>query len=298
MSFTNINCRKKGFGFLLLLLVLLPSRSVWAQIDLTGEWSPRVYNDNRDVGDFTGIPINAAARLRAESWTGDQDALPENGRCYWPFDLGLRVAPSQLLIYTERDPDTRQIIAYHLHTAWLDSTIWMDGRPHPPEYALKTYQGFSTGRWIDNATLMFTTDHLKEGVFTRNGVTRSSKATVTTLVNRYGNILTITLIIEDPAYLTEPYIREESWVAASNQNTNDAAARCQAPPEGGLIPAGSVPTFMPGKNETLHDYAIEYGLPLEAPLGGAETTYPEYIKKMKTMKKEPRTTTKHYRRYG
>ena len=49
MSFTNINCRKKAFGFLLLLLVLLPSRSVWAQIDLTGEWSPRVYNDNRDV---------------------------------------------------------------------------------------------------------------------------------------------------------------------------------------------------------------------------------------------------------
>jgi hypothetical protein len=298
MSFHRFNWRKRGFWLFLPLAFLFAGPPANAQLDLTGQWSPRVYNDNRDVGDFTGIPINAAARFRAESWNGDQDALPENGRCFWPFDIGLRVAPSQLLIYADRDPDTRQIVAYHLHTAWLDSTIWMDGRPHPPDYALSTYQGFSTGKWIDNATLMYTTDHLKEGFFTRNGVIRSSKATVTTLINRYGNILTITLIIDDPVYLTEPYIREESWVAATNQNTNDAAARCEAPPEGGLIPAGAVPTFMPGKNETLHDYAIEYGLPPDASLGGAETTYPEYINKMKTMKKEPRTTTKHYRRYG
>jgi hypothetical protein len=44
--------------------------------------------------------------------------------------------------------------------------------------------------------------------------------------------------------------------------------------------------------------AIEYGLPLEFALGGAETTYPECIKKMKTMKRAPRTTTTHYRPFG
>ena len=26
-------------------------------------------------------------------------------------------------------------------------TIWMDGRPHPPEYAPHTFMGFSTGEW-------------------------------------------------------------------------------------------------------------------------------------------------------
>jgi len=185
-----------------------------------------------------------------------------------------------------------------IFTLRSDVDVWMDGRPHPPDYALSTYQGFSTGRWIDTATLEIQTDHLKEGFFTRNGVIRSSKAKVTTLVNRFGNILTITVIVDDPAYLTEPYIRSESWYYAPNQASQDAAARCEIPPEGGLIPAGKVPTFMPGKNETLHDYAIEYGLPSDSTLGGAETTYPEYIKKMKTMKTEPRTTTKHYRRYG
>ena len=203
-----------------------------------------------------------------------------------------------MLITAQRDPDTRQIVAYHFHTAWLDFDVWMDGRPHPPDYALRTYEGFSIGKWIDNATLMFTTDHLKEGFFTRNGVIRSSKATVTTLVNRFGNVLSIEVIVDDPAYLTEPYIRGESWVAAPNQQTNDSAERCEVPPEGGLLPAGSVPTFLPGKNETLHDYAIEYGLPIDSALGGAETLYPEYIKKMKTMKKEPRTTTTHFRRIG
>jgi hypothetical protein len=296
MRFARIAYKTKGLWSLLLLLMLVPSRSAWAQVDLSGEWSPRIYNDNRDIGDYTGIPLNEAGRLRAESWTPDQDALPENGRCFWPFDLGLRVAPSQLHIYAEHDDVTGQIVAYHLHTAWADSTIWMDGRPHPPDYALSTYQGFSTGKWADNATLLATTDHLREGFFTRTGVVRSSKATITTLLNRFGNILTITLIIDDPIYLTEPYIRESSWVYAPNQPM--AAQRCEIPPEGALIPAGSVPSFMPGRNDSLTEFAVEYGLPLESALGGAETTSPDYIKKMKTMKRAPRTTTTHYRRFG
>jgi hypothetical protein len=61
---------------------------------------------------------------------------------------------------------------------------------------------------------------------------------------------------------------------------------------------GKVPSNMLGKFPYLTEFAEEYGLPLEAALGGAETLYPEYIKKMKTMKKAPRTTTKHYRRFG
>jgi hypothetical protein len=296
MRFAKIIWKMKGLCSLLLLLVILPSRSAWAQLDLSGEWSPRIYNDNRDIGDYTGIPLNEAGRLRAESWTPDQDALPENGRCFWPFDLGFRVAVTQMHISEDIDNSTRQIIAYHIHTQWLDLTIWMDGRPHPADYEHSTYQGFSTGQWVDNATLMYTTDHLREGFLTRTGAIRSSKATVTTLINRYGNILTISMIIDDPVYLTEPYIRESSWVYAPNQTVTPFP--CEIPPEGSLLPAGSVPSFMPGKNDSLSDFAIEYGLPLESALGGADTTYPEYIKKMKTLKKAPRTTTTHYRRFG
>jgi hypothetical protein len=67
-------------------------------------------------------------------------------------------------------------------------------------------------------------------------------------------------------------------------------------PDGTIVPAGKVPNFLPGKNDILGDFATEYGIPLEAALGGSETLYPEYHKKLKTMKVAPRTTTEHYRR--
>ena len=38
------------------------------------------------------------------------------------------------------------------------------------------------------------------------------------------------------------------------------------------------------------------GFAVAALLGGSETLHPEYIKKLKTMKVAPRTTTEHYRR--
>ena len=54
----------------------------------------------------------------------------------------------------------------------------MDGRPHPPEYADHTWQGFSTGIWEGNM-LTITTTHLKTNYIRRNGVPRSDKATLT-----------------------------------------------------------------------------------------------------------------------
>ncbi len=52
-------------------------------------------------------------------------------------------------MWEEYDKDSQQLIAIHIHHfAWdTERTIWMDGRPHPPEYALHTSMGFSTGKW-------------------------------------------------------------------------------------------------------------------------------------------------------
>jgi hypothetical protein len=66
------------FAILLLLVLLLPNRPASGQVDLAGEWSPRVYNTHMDIGDYTGIPLNDAGRLRAEAWHPDQLDLPEN----------------------------------------------------------------------------------------------------------------------------------------------------------------------------------------------------------------------------
>jgi hypothetical protein len=294
MRSANANWKMVGTWFLLLFLAMIFSRPAWAQVDVTGEWSPRVYNDGMDIGDYTGIPLNEAGRLRAESWSPDQVDLPENMCRPHPIDIGLRVSVSQLRITTELDNE-RQPVGYRLHVAWQqpEQVIYMDGRPHPSPNAAHKWSGFSTGHWEGN-TLIYTTDHLKEAYLTRTGVPRSSKSTVTTRMKRYGNYLTITFIINDPAYLTEPYIREYSWVYTPDQVI--APFPCEIIPEGTLLPAGRVPSYLPGKNDALSDFAAEYGIPPEAALGGAETTYPEYIEKMKTMKKLPRTTTVHFKR--
>jgi hypothetical protein len=299
MRFASINCKQKAAWSVLFLvgLVLLPSRSAWAQVDIIGQWSPRVYNDGMDIGDYTGIPLNEVGRLRAEAWSPDQVDLPENMCRPHPIDIGLRVSVSQLSISREIDPETKQPVGYRLHVAWQEpeQVIYMDDRPHPSENAPHKWSGFSTGHWEGN-TLVYTTTHLKEAYLTRTGVPKSPKATVTTRIKRFGNYLTITFIINDPAYLTEPYMREYSWVYTPDQVIPPFP--CEIIPEGTILPAGKVPHYLPGKNTALTDFAAEYGIPPEASLGGAETTRPEYIEKMKTMKKLPRTTTVHFKRAG
>ena len=295
MRFTHVTWKVKPLWVFLLFFLMLTGPLAWTQVDITGEWSPRVYNDGMDVGDYTGIPINDAGRLRAESWHPDLPDLPENLCRPHPIDIGLRVSVSQLYISRELDIETRQQIGYRLHVAWQEpeQVIYTDGRPHPSANAAHKWSGFSTGHWEGN-TLVYTTDHLKEAYLTRTGVPRSANATVTTRIKRYGNYLNVTFIINDPAYLTEPYIREYSWVYTPDQVI--APFPCEIIPEGTIIAAGTVPSYLPGKNDILTDFATEYGIPLEAALGGAETIYPEYIKKMKTMKIAPRTTTEHYKR--
>jgi hypothetical protein len=248
-----------------------------------------------DVGDYTGIPINQAGRLRAESWHPDLPDLPENLCRPHPVDIGLRVSVSQLYITKEIDKETGQDVGYHLHVAWQagEQVIYTDGRPHPSANAPHKWSGFSTGHWEGN-TLVYTTDHLKEAYLTRTGVPRSSFSTVTTRIHRYGNYLNFIFIISDPAYLTEPYIREYSWVSAPDQVLPPYP--CETTPEGTIVPAGKVPSYLPGQNDFLSDFAVEYGIPQEAALGGAEETSPDFIKKLKTMKAAPRTTTVHYKR--
>src|SRR6058998_3189934 len=155
MRFTTItNWKMNHVWFLVLLLLLLPSRPARAQVDLTGEWSPRVYNDHMDVGDYTGIPLNEAGRLRAESWHPEQLDLPENLCRPHPIDIGLRVSVSQLRITTELDTETRQPVGLRLHVAWQEpeQVIYLDRRPHPSANAPHRWSGFSTGHWERNTS--------------------------------------------------------------------------------------------------------------------------------------------------
>jgi len=273
----------KAAGMLPIVLFALLGTQAFAQVDLSGEWAGRIHNDaperggGPDIGDFTGLPINAAARMRAESYNPSLLTVPVWQCRPHPADYMGGRAGFNIRFTPEIDPSTQQLIAWHARAAWMaqERTIWMDGRPHPPEEARHTWQGFSTGKWEGNV-LTVTTTHLKMGFLRRNGVVRSDRAVLTEHFFRHGDMLTVASIVEDPAYLTEPLPRSVSYVLDTAQQM--APYPCEAVVE---IPRedGVVPHYLPGTNPFLTEFATKHNLPLDAVKGGAEKLYPDYQKR-------------------
>jgi hypothetical protein len=273
--------------FVSVLLVYAPR--TFAQTDLSGEWAARYHEDPLDrrngpeIGEYIGLPLNAAARLHAESWRANLLNLPEH-QCI-PHSADYENSFSNLRIWKEIDPKTQQIVAWHTEMQWMTPirTIWMDGRPHPPDYAAHTFQGFSTGEWHGNM-LTVTTTHLKYAWIRRNGVPRSDQATLTEHFVRTGDVLTWITVVNDPGYLSEPFIRSRSFVLDPDQ-TPFPPYPCgpEDEVEESTRPAGFVPHYLPGTNDQLFEYADKYGIPHEAVLGGQETLYPEYKKKLREL---------------
>jgi len=261
------------------LLILLAATPAFAQMDPSGEWAPRFHEDQPErvpgpeIGDYLGLPINDAARMRGDIWDASLLTLPEHQCKPHPADYGPR-GPANLRIWKEVDKDSQQLIAYHTHISWQapERTIWMDGRPHPPEYAAHTWQGFSTGKWEGDVLTVYTT-HLKIGWIRRNGIPRSDKATLTEHWIRHDDLLTLVSIVTDPAYLTEPFIRTTDWVLDPRQVI--APYPCEPVTEVVRAP-GVVPHHLPGTNTFLSEFPAKYKLPPVAARGGAETMYPEY----------------------
>lgn len=241
------------------------------------------------VGDIAGIPVTEGDRLRLQSWSPEDFDITEWSCRPHAWDYSLEGPRSPLRFWADLDKATQEIIAYHGHINMeeQETTIWMDGRPHPAENTLHTWSGFSTGEW-DGGVLVVTTTHLKESYERRNGVMRSDRAVVRTRWRRLGNYLQATSILYDPVYMTEPYIRSNlMWI--SDPTMKMPPYPCEEATDT-AVPRGVVPNFLPGKsplpalNKELTD---RFGTPYEPRLGGAETMYPEYIKKMK-MKTMPR----------
>jgi len=259
----------------------------FAQVDFTGEWAPRFYEDQPErvagpeLGDYLGLPITDAARMRADTWNAAIQTLPE-WQCRPHSADYIWRGPSNLHIWKEVDPVTREITAFHAE--WLrsvDNIYYLDGRPHPSPNAAHTWGGFATAKWEGNM-LTVTVTHLKEGYVRRNGVPRSDLATVTEHWIRHGNWLTVVTIVNDPVYLSEPFIRSTDYELDEHQLVPPYP--CDVVEEVDR-PKGVVPSFLPDSNPSLHDFAAARNLPFEATRGGAETMYPEYRKKLAAMPK-------------
>ena len=155
------------------------------------------------TGDAAGVPLSTEGRWRADSWSpADFDTAEWVCRPHaWDYSLEGPLSPVRF--WPEVDEATQKLVAYrgHIHMEEQQTTIWMDGRPHPPENALHTWSGFSTGQW-EGDTLVVTTTHLKEAYIRRTGLMRSDQTTVRTRWRRMGNYLQATVIMYDPVYLS------------------------------------------------------------------------------------------------
>jgi cyclase len=261
--------------------------TAYSQILLDGEWSPQYHEDQDEripgphLADYLGLPINDAARLRAESWNASRLTLPEE-QCRVHVSPYIYRGPLDLRIWQEKDPETQQVVAIKNYiSTWSQlRTIWMDGRPHPPDYANHTWMGFSTGKW-EGDILTVETTHLKTGWVRRNGVVMSDHATMTEHFIRHGDVLTHVMILHDPAYLTEPLIKSEDFILNLHASNASWVYHCRSVVEIIGRPKGEVPHYMPGENPFMQEFAKKFGVPENAALGGVETTYPEYRSNMK-----------------
>ena len=247
--------------------------------DFSGVWAETIHEDSYErsggppLGDYQGIPLNDAGRMKADSHDHEEWSLPE-------FQCRPHSAPYQwralgsVRFWNEVDPIGRDLRAIHVeYLRSLDRVIYMDGRPHPPAWAPHSWSGFSTGKWEGN-TLVVETTHIKGSYLRRNGASFSDNATMEEFIDRHGDILTITMILTDPVWLEEPFIQTTNYKL--DLHTALTYYPCTVSEEN---ISKAIPHFLPDQTEQLKD--ANGWIPKQAARGGAATTYPEYRAKLR-----------------
>jgi hypothetical protein len=269
----------------LITVVMLSAVPLVAQVDLTGTWQRVGGNDNgasNEPVDLLGMPLSADGRAKALSY--DIASLSATERqCQMYPPMYAIVGPFPLQISTVPDPITQKLLAWKI-AGWGDrdeTVIWMDGRPHPSKNAPHSHGGFTTGEW-EGDTLTAVTTHFKLGDIKRHRGFSSDRATMTYRFTRHEDLLTVTGILEDPVYLAEPFVLTQIFRLTTNPNSFPLTA-CEPIEELPRLHENPalVPHYLPGKHPALNEMTERYNIPLEAVLGGPETMYPEYRKRLK-----------------
>ncbi len=151
--------------------------------------------------------------------------------------------------------------------------------PHPPEYALHTSMGFSTGKWEGDALAVYTT-HLKEGWIRRNGLPRSYRATFTEHFIRHRR--------QPNAHDGDPRSRLSTptpWFEPVTTSMKSAVRSHPTPAkalEELIRPKGKIPHHLPGTDHIprrVSGYLPEFHPKPRA--GRRNTIYPEYQDKIR-----------------
>ena len=154
---------------------------VFGQIDISGERAASVHEvqphrgPGAELGDYTGLPINDAVRQKASTWDASILSLPEQMAKPHPAQYFMRGPGPNMRVNKVTDPVTQTVMAYTIEGVFGrdDRAIWMDGRPHPSQYAEHTWDDFSIGE-VEGNPLTITMTHMKYGAIQRSGVASSA----------------------------------------------------------------------------------------------------------------------------
>ena len=209
-----------------------------APIDLTGYWGSIIVDEWRfrvtpQKGDIAYLPLNPEARKLANAWDPSKDES-EGLQCKAYGAVGVMQRPGRLHITWENE------LSLRLETdAGTQTRLLHFGIPAPPEQRGEaTWQGYSHATWLvagralldlgglgfvpggrnpgrvpaRGGTLRVVTTNLRPGYIRKNGVPHSSNAVlteyITVLDGQEGDTyLTVTASVEDPTYLTGPFLR-------------------------------------------------------------------------------------------
>jgi len=191
-----------------------PAREA-APIDLTGYWVSYVTENWRyrmvtpAKGEYRRIPVSPAAVPIINAWDAAADTRAGN-QCRSYGAGAIMSVPSRLHI-TWQDADTLKVDIDTGTQSRVFHFTPKTAKPGPP-----SWQGDSSATWepaqgSKGGSLRVVTTNLRMGYLRKNGVPYSEQATVTEHVDvapldGNGRLLLVTTIVEDPLYLTGPYV--------------------------------------------------------------------------------------------
>jgi hypothetical protein len=190
--------------------------------DITGYWVSLVTEDWRfrmvtpAKGDFASVPLNGAGRGMANNWDPAKDeAAGEQCKSYGA--AGLMRVPGRVHI-TWQDESTLKVemdSGQQTRTFHFNAPSPADEKPSLQGYSVATWDGPPPGRGARGpmraGSLKVVTTHLKSGYLRKNGVPYSDNTVLTEYYSRTNetdgtSYLIITTVVDDPMYLTGPFI--------------------------------------------------------------------------------------------
>jgi hypothetical protein len=196
-----------------------PTGRAGAPKDLTGYWVSVVTEHWHlrmlvpPKGDYSMLPLNAQARKAADSYDPAKVTAEDQCKAYGAASI-MRV-PGRLNIHWADDNTLQVDTDAGTQTRLLRfRPSEADGQAAPDwqGYSVATWEGSQRGRGGAGAggQLKVTTTRMKPGFLRRNGVPYGERAVLTEYFDRFeepnGDVwLLVTMIVNDPQYLTQPY---------------------------------------------------------------------------------------------